>query len=81
MKLTDIDAMIDAHFDYERKRLAVFNEKPCDPSTVYQSVDRQQLREISSATKTRAKRNGDGKYAIAEVEYRGCVFYAMVGDE
>lgn len=81
MKLADLDAMIDAHFDYERKRLAVFSEKPSDPDTVYQSVDRSRLREISNTTKIMALRHGEGKYAMAEVEYRGCVFYAMVGDE
>ncbi|WP_303202512.1 hypothetical protein [Raoultibacter timonensis] len=81
MKLADLDAMIDAQFEYERKRLAVFGEEPSDPAAVYQSVDRSRLREISNATKIMARRHGEGKYAMAEVEYRGCVFYAMVGDE
>lgn len=81
MKLSDIDAMIEAQFEYERKRSAVYNNGAYDPSVIYQFVNREQLRDISNVTKVRALRIGKEPYGMAQVEYRGCFFLAPSGSD
>lgn len=79
MTIDQLDAMIDAQFEYERRRIAAFGFGDSEPKNVYCSLNSEQLREVQNVTKIRARRHGEDKYAMAEVEYRGCVFYSMSG--
>ena len=79
MKVSDIDAMIDAQFDYERKRILVYHGEEAEPDCVYQFVTRDALRDISGVTGIRARLLGTGGYATAQIEYKGCVFQAPSG--
>lgn len=79
MNIEDIDAMIDAQFEYERKRLKAYNGDVAEPGHVYQFVTSEVLREVEQATKIRALRIGKDSFATAQIVYKGCVFHAPAG--
>lgn len=78
MRLANIDAMIEAQRDYERKRCIVHYAEDLGSEPLYHAVTTDLLNAIATATKSTITRRESSGTAYFEAEYNGCVFYAAV---